>query len=461
MKLKNWLIATVVIAILLLTFFIFPSSKSKSSEIFTKVVKGPFEVLVFSSGQLEAQNSEDITVPSNLRDRNIRIYEIKITDLIEEGSVVDSGDYVATLDQKTVEEVLTTAEEEMETALNEYEDAKMDSNLTLSNFRDQIINAREAVEEAQIILDESKFESPSVIRKAEMDLDKAKRKLKQEKSGYVLKERQAIAKVQRKKIELDQRQSRVKKLEDVYNSLVITAPKPGMVIYGKDRMREKIKVGSTVSPFMPVIATLPDMSSMLSLTYVNEIDVSKVKKGQKVSLGIDAVPEIKLEGEVVSVANIGQPMPKSDAKVFEVKIRIFGDVSDLKPAMTTSNIIETATYQDTLFIPAEAVFENDSLQFVYLRKEKLVKQVVDLGAQNENLILVRKGVDEGDEILLTIPDESDDITIEGLDIWQEIKERKAKEEAEALKKMEEDKKKPYIPGKKSAAGGGGPIFIVG
>ena len=55
---------------------------------------------------------------------------------------------------------------------------------------------------------------------------------------------------------------------------------------------------------------------MLSTTYVNEIDISSIKVGQKVILGIDAMPEKELEGEVVSVANIGQPMPRSDAKVF-------------------------------------------------------------------------------------------------------------------------------------------------
>lgn len=461
MKRKTWLAAIVVVSIFLLAFFVLPQSKNENSEISTKVTRGPFEILVYSSGQLEAQNSEDITVPQSLRERDIRIYEIKITDLVEEGAIVDSGDYVATLDQKAVEEVLATAEQEWETAIAEYEDAKMDSNLTLSNYRDQIINAKEAVEEQQIILDESRYESPSVIRKAEMDLDKAKRKLKQEESGYLLKERQAVAKVQRKKINLTQKQSRVKKLKGVYNSLIITAPKQGMVIYGKDRMREKIKVGSTVSPFMPVIATLPDMSSMLSLTYINEIDISKVKTGQKVELGIDAIPDKKLEGEVVEVANIGQPMPKSDAKVFEVKIRIFGDVSDLKPSMTTSNIIETASFLDTLFIPAEAVFENDSLQFVFLGKNNTVKQVVDLGDQNENLILVKKGLQAGDEILLSVPENADNMALEGLEIWEEIKERKAQEEAEALKKTREDKKKLYKPSKKSAGGSGGGIIIMG
>jgi len=461
MKRKTWLIAIITISVLFIVYLVFPNSKNYSPEITVTVQKGPFEILVYSSGQLEAQNSENILVPNQLQDRDVRIYEINITDLVEEGTVVDSGDYVATLDQKTVEEVLNTAKEELETALNEFDDAKMDSNLTLSTVRDEIINASEEVEEYQIILDESVYESPSVIRKAEMDLDKAHRKLEQEKNGYELKKRQAEAKVERKKLEMQQKQTRVDKIQTIYHSLVITAPKHGMVTYGKDNSGEKINVGSTVSPFMPIIATLPDMSSMLSITYVNEIDISRIKKGQKAILGIDAIPEKHMEGEVVTVANIGQPMPKSDAKVFEVKIRVFGDVSDLKPAMTTSNTIYTATYKDTTFIPAEAVFQNDSLQFVYLKKGKIIKQVVDLGDQNENMILVRAGLKEGDEILLTEPENAEDLPISGLDIYATIQERKAKEEAEAQRRIEEEKKIPYVPNNNQKGNSSGGIIIIG
>ena len=459
MNRKLVLTATIVAGLLLAALFLLRGNKVESLAISTEVKRGPFEVLVLSSGQLEAQNSENITVPPSLRDRDLRIYEIKITDLVEEGTVVDSGDYVATLDQKAVEEILTTAREELEQAENAFQDAKMDSNLTLSNYRDQIINAKEEVEAQQIVLDESVYESPSIIRKAEMDLDRAKRKLEQEIKGYELKKRQAVSKVERSKIEVRQRSKRVEKLEDVYNSLEIIAPKSGMVIYGKDRMREKIKVGSTVSPWMPTIATLPDLSSMLSITYVNEIDISRVKSGQKVKIGVDAIPEKSLEGEVVSVANIGQQMPKSDAKIFEVKIRVFGDVSGLKPAMTTSNIIQTSAIPDTLYLPAEAVFENDSVQFVYLGENEPVKQIVDLGDQNENYILIRKGIEEGDKVLLAEPENMEEWTYKGWDIYEEIKNRKALETEEEKKRIEEEKKAPFNLQKKQGEGNSGMVIF--
>jgi HlyD family secretion protein len=460
MSKKIMVVAGIAILIILSGFFLLSNPKGDHVKVTTTVTRGPFEILVFASGQLEAQNSEDIVVPDNLRDRDIRIYEIKITDLVEEGTVVDSGQYVATLDQKAVEEALTTAREELEQIFNEFEDAKLDSNLTLSNFRDQIINARDELEEKKIVLEESEFESPAVVRKAEMDVEKAQRKLEQEIQGYALKKRQAESKVERKKLDLRQIENRVNKLNDVYQSLVITAPKSGMVIYGKDRTREKIKVGSTVSPWMPVIATLPDLSSMLSITYVNEIDISRVQVGQKVVLGVDALPGVALEGEVVTKANIGQPMPKSDAKVFEVKIRVFGDVANLKPAMTTSNMVQTGFFTDTLFIPSDAVFSNDTMQFVYLDKDAVVKQVVDLGDQNENYFLVRKGLEEGDVLLLTEPLNPEDLAVEGMDLYYEIKERRLREEEEARKAREEDKNKPFKLQKKSG-GNSSNIMIIG
>jgi hypothetical protein len=347
--------------------------------------------------------------------------------------VVQEGDYVASLDHKAVEEVLVQAREELEQAVNDFDDAKMDSNLNLSNNRDQIINARENVEAMQIILDESVYESPSVIRKAEMDLEKARRNLAQESSAYTLRVQQAAARVNRRVVILSQRQNRVKELEDAYKVLNIYATKPGMVIYAKDRFGDKIKSGSTISRWMPVIATLPDLSKMISVTWVNEIDISKVKPGQKVTLGTDAFPEKKLEGEVITVANIGQPLPKSDAKVFEVRIRIYGSDPDLRPAMTTSNVIQTGIFKEETFLPTDAIFEDDSLKFVFVHGKTIVRQVVDAGDENENFTIIRAGVKSGEKVLLERPEHEKELPLEGLEIYQEIKKR------EALEKEKEQK----------------------
>ncbi|MCB9028623.1 MAG: HlyD family efflux transporter periplasmic adaptor subunit [Bacteroidales bacterium] len=128
-----------------------------------------------------------------------------------------------------------------------------------------------------------------------------------------------------------------------------------MVIYKREWNGAKRKVGSEISPWDPVVATLPDLSSMISKTYVNEIDVSKVKAGQPVRLTVDAFPEKSYTGEVISVANIGEQLPNTDAKVFEVITKIDGSDPILRPSMTTGNQIMTKTFMDVIYVPLETV----------------------------------------------------------------------------------------------------------
>jgi hypothetical protein len=67
----------------------------------------------------------------------------------------------------------------------------LDTAVTLSDLRDNIKNLRFSVEEAEITLQQSKFEPPTTIRQAEIALDKAKRSLDQTIKGYSLKVEQA------------------------------------------------------------------------------------------------------------------------------------------------------------------------------------------------------------------------------------------------------------------------------
>src|SRR5690606_422816 len=164
--------------------------------------------------------------------------------------------------------------------------------------------------------------------------------------------------------------------------LIIYSPRAGIISYYQYPFGGTVKTGSRVSQWSPIIATFPDMNNLVTKTFINEIDISLIKKGQKVKVGIDAFPEKELEGEVVSVANMGQLMPNSDAKVFEIKIKVNGSDPELKPAMTTSNTIQTNAFTDTLFVPIESVFTNDSLSFVYLADGKNTKQIIEPGEEN-------------------------------------------------------------------------------
>lgn len=420
------IITILVVLALIVAVLVLRPSGNEEVVLTATAQKGPFESLVYSSGQLESQEADYIPIPEIFRDNRLRIWEITIADMIEEGSYVDSGDYVATIDHSAVDEQYKNAMDDLDQRFTEYEDSKIDSNLTLSNQRDQIVNAQLDLEERQIIIKESVYEAPSVKRKAEMDFEKAQRRLEQMKQAYLLKQQQEANKVDRRFINYKQTKERVDLLKSVYDALTIRSPKAGIIGYYRYSGRgAAIQANSTVSTRTPAIATFPKMNTLISTTYINEIDISRVKTGQKVTIGIDAFPEKLLQGEVTSIANVGQLLPRSDAKVFEVKIKVIGDDEALKPSMTTSNIIQTGYAEDAVYIPLESVFTNDSLSYVYLSENegrKITKQVIEPGIQNENYMVVLKGVEEGDHLSLSEPDNAESLDLTGLDIYQSLKE---------------------------------------
>ena len=88
---------------------------------------------------------------------------------------------------------------------------------------------------------------------------------------------------------LKKNQLEMGQLQTVSDGFTITAPSDGMLIYSREWGGKK-EPGSRVSAWNPVVAELPDLTDMISKIYVNEVDISKVSKGQDVSIKIDAFP---------------------------------------------------------------------------------------------------------------------------------------------------------------------------
>lgn len=381
-------------------------SGSGESDIMVPVKSGSFEVTVTTTGELNAKNTEDIKGPSGLRQAGI--YNVKISDLILEGTVVKEGDYIASLDRTEISSKLQDAATELQKIESQFTQIRLDTSLDLRQARDNLVNLKYAMEEAKITLEHSKFEPPATIRQAEIESDKAIRAFEQSSENYTLKEKQARAKMQEITATLSKQQAKYSEMTKLIDQFTIKAPKGGMVIYIRDWNGKKKTVGSEISAWDPEVATLPDLSVMHSRTYINEVDIRKIKVDQKVKVGVDAFPGKSFSGKVVEVANIGEQRPNSDAKVFEVLIEIEGTDTLLRPAMTTSNSIITFTGVKALFIPVEALHSADSVPFVYREKGfSIVRQEVVPGISNETDVIIEAGLEEGDMVFLNVPEEGD------------------------------------------------------
>lgn len=437
---RNIIVTSAVTGILIAAIIIYAlaGEKENTAMLEVPVMKGKFEVLVTVTGELQAERSEQIMGPQELRSRNLRIGNIRIQDLIPEGTVVDSGDYVALLDRSESDNTLKDMEDALERAEAQYTRTQLDTTITLSNLRDELINLQYTVEERRLTLEQSKFEPPATIRQAEISLDRAERGLEQAKQNYQLRIQQANEDMNEAAINLAQQRRRYQEMLNVLDKFTIRAPKSGMVIYHREWSGARRTVGSNISPWDLTVATLPDLSSMLSRTYVNEIDVSKIKAGQKVRVGVDAFPERQYTGEITQVANVGEQMQNTDAKVFEVLIRINEYDPILRPAMTTSNVIVTETYEDVLYVPLEAINLTDSIPCVF--KKSGTKQVVVLGGSNDNHVIVEHGLEENDRVYLTVPENPDKFRMAGEELIAVIEEKKQQEIADEQARREEEER---------------------
>lgn len=387
--------------------------KSNEEIIAVPVKKGEFIVSVTTTGELEAKNSEKIYGPPGLR--KLQVYKVKINDLIAEGTIVDSGDYVAQLDKSDVLDKLKDLENEVEKFKSQFIKTKLDTTLELRRQRDELQNLKYLMEEKKIELEQSKYEPPATIRQAKISLEKAERDYGQTKRNYQLELKKAQANMAEVQASLDQNERKLSNTTKILDDFTIYAPQSGMVIYYRN-WEGTVKTGSTLNIWDNIVATLPDLSEMISKTYVNEIDISKVQKNQIVEITIDAFPDKKFNGTVKEVANIGQKMQSSDAKVFEVKIQLEDNDSILRPAMTTKNQIITDVFEDVIYVPLEAVFSKDSTNYVFRAKgNRLRKQQVITGKSNENEIIIEKGLKVDDMVSLISPENADDMDIEPLD----------------------------------------------
>jgi multidrug efflux pump subunit AcrA (membrane-fusion protein) len=399
-KRKIIYIAIAVVAGILLLLLLLPKGGKSFKEMSAKVERGDFVISVSSTGELEAKRAKEILGPQGLQ--SIYFYSnLTIERIVPEGTVVDSGAFVASVDKTPLVNKMKELDNEIEKLESQLNQSKIDTALELRSARDQLVNQKFELEQYQIEIDQSIYEAPAIQRQAQINLEKAQRNFKQSTENYVLRKNKAESQVAQVQFDLNQQLIIRQRHEDVLSQFTIFAPQSGMVIYQKDWNGKKLESGSQFSPWNNIVAKLPDLSEMISKSYINEVDISKVKVGQKVNVSIDALPGRNYSGQVTSVANVGEQLRNSVAKVYEAQIVLTDSDSLLKPAMTTQCNIIIETIPDVLYIPLEALFSDDTISYVYTNN---IRQEVAAGRSNDNFVIIEKGLQQSQKVLLSVPE---------------------------------------------------------
>ncbi len=392
------ILAIPVVAIIILIFLYNSFSASASSIPTYKVKKDKFLVSITESGEIRAKNSISITSP---RIRG----NLKIVFLVPEGTYVNAGDTVVKFDPTEALTNLKDAESKLEIAQSEKDKLLANQKSDKTRMESDLKSAELSFELSKLNLEQMKFEAE--IKQQEAKLKHQQNQLAYAKAKQALESQKIIqqSELNKTEIEVQQRKSDLEKSKRDLSMLTLTAPTEGLVVYENNwSTGRKMAIGDTPWPGMTIIS-LPDLSSMESLTNVNEVDVSRVKKGQKVVIKLDAFQDSSFTGEISSVASLGKIKDyNSNIKVFEIGVDIKSQSAILKPGMTTSNKMIINEITNVMFIPQESVFEKEGQKIVYLKNGSgFDEQVIDVGEKSENYIVVTKGLNSGDEVALRDP----------------------------------------------------------
>src|SRR5256885_4115639 len=150
------------------------------NSLVARVKRGPFAVRVPTSGEVRARQFFKIPAPAGAQQAGA--WQMKIQSIVPEGTIVKQGDVVAELDRSTLANKFDEVRLALQKAEAQYEQAMLDSTLTLSTARENIRTMELALEEKRLAKEQAVYEAPTVRRQAEIDYERADRALTQARS---------------------------------------------------------------------------------------------------------------------------------------------------------------------------------------------------------------------------------------------------------------------------------------
>jgi HlyD family secretion protein len=209
----------------------------------------------------------------------------------------------------------------------------------------------------------------------------------------------------------------VLKAKEALTYTTITSPIDGLITQLSAEVGEVTVFGTMNNPGT-VIMEIADMSKMLVATEVDEVEINKIKKGQKANIRISAFGDKKFAGIVDTVA-LKSSMSRVGSNYYKAEVFIDSNGADICSGLTADVDIEVKTHKDVLKVPTQAILarQADSLPtdirdnklvdktktyatVVYRFKDgKAVATPVKMGPSDVTYTVILEGIDVNDTIV--------------------------------------------------------------
>ncbi len=250
----------------------------------------------------------------------------------------------------------------------------------------------------------------SNLKTAEINLEKAKRDYETSKELYAKdlnsdeELRDAENALRLAQISYDSALEQHQLVEEVgitEKNLKITAPVSGMIIH-KDVEEGEMVVSSESYSGGTVLITIADLSQMIILTDINEVDIGKVSLGREAKITIDAYPDAQFHGKIIHISPMAE-VANNGIRTFQVKVSIDNPTDDLRPGMSANVTIIGKTRKDVVTVPIQAIFKDDNgndLVYKVQSDTLITRTIVKTGINDLQNVEILEGISEGDTVSL-------------------------------------------------------------
>lgn len=158
------------------------------------------------------------------------------------------------------------------------------------------------------------------------------------------------------------------------------------------------------------VLAIADLNSMIINAQVNQADVPRLKAGQKVEVTVEAVPGLKVIGNVERISP--QATIKNNIKGYPARIVLKNVDPRVRPGMTANVKIPVASADNVTSVPLAAVFTEKNTEsgqverFVYVQQgDSLEKRIVKVGVSDFFNAEIQEGLKAGEVVSLELPKE--------------------------------------------------------
>jgi HlyD family secretion protein len=394
--------------------------------------RGEFVVTIPEVGVLKARRNATAISP---------FYE-KVLKLVPEETVVEEGDPVVWLDTTRFEETMIR-----ETATFESAKARLDK--ALEQLRIDLLKNKLTMEQKEGDLEFARVEARFTREKynkvkqlveadvlaqrrldaAEKEMDDKEFGLKKAESDFAAAREDSRVKEQvneyervHAKADFDRAERRFNSTKERIDEAVVKAPAAGTVFYArvwKQSGYGKVQEGDQAYNGRALV-NIPDLSEMLVKSQVGESNLGRISDEMPVRVRVDSFPDEEFAGYIEAVGTMAIDRRESEGagfidresiqeRVFELTVRLDPTDEQLRPGSTCEVEIVTNTVQDAVSVPLDAAFrvEGEDVVFV-VGEDDWDKRVVETGDRNRKNVIVTKGLNGDEQLLLEKPKTEED-----------------------------------------------------